>query len=73
MTSTPDPARVAEYKAKLAELLAVRDSYRAQHNDHKVRVLNRQIRGRTRWLRRAQSLAASTGRPAGRRSAPRVG
>jgi hypothetical protein len=53
MTSTPNPARLAEYRAKLAELLTIRESYRAQHDDQKVRLLNRQIRGQTRWIRKA--------------------
>jgi hypothetical protein len=56
MSSTPDPARLAQYQAKLAELFAVRDAYRAQRNDHKVRLLNRQIRAQVKWIRKARSL-----------------
>lgn len=53
MTSTPDPARLAEYEAKLAELVALRDSYRAQHNEHRVKLINRQIQGQIKWIRKA--------------------
>ena len=55
MSSTPDPARLAQYQAKLAELVSTRDSYRAQHNDHRVKLLNRQIRAQVKWIRQAQS------------------
>jgi hypothetical protein len=58
MSSTPNPARLAEYQVKLAQLVALRDSYRAQHNDHKVKLLNRQIRAQTKWISKAQSAAA---------------
>ena len=57
MSSTPDPARIAQYQAKLAELVSTRDSYRTQHNDHKVKLLNRQIRAQAKWIRKAQSRA----------------
>jgi hypothetical protein len=53
MSSTPNPARLAEYHAKLAELVAARESYRAQHNDHKVTLLNREIRSQSKWISRA--------------------
>ncbi len=58
MSSAPNPARLGQYQAKLAELVAARDSYRAQHNDHKVKLLNRQIRAQSMWIRKAQSAAA---------------
>jgi len=29
MSSTPDPARIADYRARLAELVTARDAYRA--------------------------------------------
>ena len=54
MSSTPNPARLAEYQAKLAELVAVRDDQRAQHNDHKVKLLNRQIRAQIKWISKAR-------------------
>jgi hypothetical protein len=57
MSSTPDPARIAEYRARLAELVAARDGFRAQHNDHRVRLLNRQIRAQMKWIKRAQPAA----------------
>jgi hypothetical protein len=55
MSSTPNPARLDQYRAKLAELVATRDAYNAQHNDHKVRLLNRQIRAQHKWIRNEQS------------------
>jgi hypothetical protein len=58
MSSTPDPARMAEYQARLAELVAARDSYHLQGKDHKVRLLNRQIQAQLRWIRRARSMSA---------------
>jgi hypothetical protein len=54
MSSTPNPARMAEYQARLAELVARRDAFRAQHNDHKVKLLNRQIQAQLKWIARAQ-------------------
>lgn len=59
MSSTPNPAHLARYQAKLAELTAVRDSYRAQGNAPRVRLLNRQIRAQNKWIRRARSSGAS--------------
>jgi hypothetical protein len=54
MSSNPNPARLADYQAKLAELVAARESYRAQHNDHKVKFLNRQIQAQLKWIRKAR-------------------
>jgi hypothetical protein len=62
MSSAPNPARLTQYQAKLADLVALRDSYRAQHNDHKVKLLNRQIRAQAKWIRNAQSEVPSTPR-----------
>jgi hypothetical protein len=56
-SSTPNPARIAEYQARLGELIAAREGFRAQHNEHKVRLLNRQIRAQVRWIRKAQAAA----------------
>lgn len=47
----PNPARLTQYPAKVADLVALRDSSRAQRNDHKVKLLNRQIRAQTKWIR----------------------
>jgi len=55
VSSTPNPARLTEYQAKLAELVALRDAHRAQRNDHKVRLVNRQIRAQVKWIRQARS------------------
>jgi len=62
MSFTPNPTRLTQYQAKLVELVALRDSYRAQHNDHQVKMLNRQIRSQTKWIRGAQSEFGSTPR-----------
>ena len=58
MSSTPCPARLAEYQAKLQALTAVRDFNRALHNDHKVKQLNRQIQAQLKWIRAARPGAA---------------
>ena len=50
MSSTPNPTRIPEYEARLAELVAARDSYRAQRLDHKVKLLNRQIPPQLKWI-----------------------
>jgi hypothetical protein len=54
MSATPNPARLDEYQASLAELVVARDEFRAQHNEHKVRLLNRQIRSKQKWIKRAR-------------------
>ena len=63
MSSIPDPARMAQYEARLAELVAIRDSHRAQHDDHKVRLLNRQIQAQIKWIRKGRSAATEARRP----------
>lgn len=55
MSTTPDPARLAQYEARLAELVATRDTHRAQHDDHKVRLFNRRIQAQIKWIRRARA------------------
>ena len=55
MSSTPNPARIAEYQARLSELVEARDAFRTQRNDHKVRLLNRQIRAELKWIKRARA------------------
>ena len=56
MATRPNPARVASYEAKLAELIAARDTHRAERNDQRVRVLNRQILAQRKWIRWAREL-----------------
>jgi hypothetical protein len=56
MSSQPRPADMARYQTRLNELVAARDSFRAAHNDHKVRALNRQIQAQLKWIRKAQAL-----------------
>lgn len=58
MSATPNRARLDEYQASLAELVDARDEYRAQHNEHKVRLLNRQIRAKQKWIKRARQQSA---------------
>jgi hypothetical protein len=55
MSTTPNPARIPEYQASLAELVEARDAFRTQRNDHKVRLLNRQIRAKLKWIKRARA------------------
>jgi len=62
MSSTPNPDRLAEYESKLADLIATRDSFRAQHNGQRVRVLNRQIRSQLRWIKKARALQVTPAR-----------
>jgi hypothetical protein len=58
MSSTPNPARIAEYQAKLADLIAARNAFRDQGKDHKVKMLNRQIQAQLKWISRAESVGA---------------
>ncbi len=60
MSSTPNPARIAEYQAWLTELIAARESFRSQRNDHRVKLLNRQIRAQQKWIKRAQAEQLAT-------------
>ncbi len=62
MSSTPNPDLIVVYEAKLGELVATRDAYRAQHKDHRVRLLNRQIRSQLRWIKKARALEAEPAR-----------
>jgi hypothetical protein len=55
MSSNPNPARIAGYRAKLADLIATRNAFRDQGNDHKVKGLNRQIEAQLKWIKRAES------------------
>jgi hypothetical protein len=59
MSSTPKPDLIGMYEAKLAELIATRDAYRGQHDDHRVRLLNRQIRSQRTWIKRARATEAA--------------
>jgi hypothetical protein len=62
VSSTPNPNLITVYEAKLAELIATRDAYRAQHDDHRVRLLNRQIRSQRNWIKRARALEVTQAR-----------
>lgn len=63
MSSRPNPARLADYQAKLAQLMAAREEARTGHDDHRVRALNRQIRAQLKWIRKAVALEADRPRP----------
>ena len=55
MSATPNPARLPEYQARLADLFAAREAAKANHDDQQVRLLNRRIRAQIRWIRRVNS------------------
>jgi hypothetical protein len=55
MSSKPNPARIAQYEARLAELIDAREAFRTQRNAHKVRILNRQIRAQLKWLKKVRA------------------
>jgi hypothetical protein len=55
MSSTPNPARIDEYRTKLADLIATRNTFRDQGKDHKVKFVNRQIQAQLKWIKRAES------------------
>jgi hypothetical protein len=57
MSSQPRPTDLAKYQARLGELTAAREVFRAQHDDHKVQALNRQIMAQTKWIKRALTQA----------------
>jgi hypothetical protein len=56
MATRPNPARLPEYQAKLGELMAAREEFRALRNDQAVRVVNRQIRAQLKWIKKAREL-----------------
>jgi len=58
MSAVPNPARLAEYEARLADLFAARDAARTLHNDQQVRLINRRIHAQIKWIRRAQSASS---------------
>jgi hypothetical protein len=58
MSSQPRPADIAKYQAKLAELIAARDAFRVQHNDHKVKAVSRRIQAQLKWIKRANAHGA---------------
>jgi len=58
MASKPNPARMAIYQARLADLLAAKAAHRELDNDHQVRNLNRQIQAQMKWIATAESTVA---------------
>jgi hypothetical protein len=55
MASTPNPALVPQYQAKLAHLLAAKAAYQDLNADHHVRNLNRQIQAQLKWIASAEA------------------
>jgi hypothetical protein len=58
MSSQPRPADLAKYQARLSELIAAKEAYRAQHDDDKVKALNRQIQAQMKWMKKALTRVA---------------
>jgi hypothetical protein len=56
MSSTPNPERIAGYRAKLAELIDTRNTFRDQGKLHNIKGVNRQIEAQLKWIRRAELL-----------------
>ncbi|HVV35334.1 MAG TPA: hypothetical protein VHC63_01940 [Acidimicrobiales bacterium] len=57
MSRTPNPERLDVYEAKLAELIAERNTAATQRKDRRVYALNRQIEAQRRWIKRARSVS----------------
>jgi len=55
MASTPSPARMAVYQARLVELVAARSAQQDLDNSHQVKNLNRQIQAQLKWIASAES------------------
>jgi hypothetical protein len=55
VASTPDPARLSEYKTRLAMLIATKEVEADQNRDHKVKNLNRQIQAQLKWIAKAEA------------------
>ncbi len=57
MTSTADPARLDDYRARLAVLLDAKTAHQDLNNDHHVKNLNRQIQAQLKWIAKAEATA----------------
>ena len=55
MASSPNPARMADYQAKMVELIAARTVQQDLDNDHQVKNLNRQIQAQLKWIAAAEA------------------
>jgi hypothetical protein len=55
MASAPNPARMAVYQGRLAELIAAKSAHQDLNNDHQVRNLNRQIQAQLKWIASAEA------------------
>jgi len=59
MPTAPNPARIADYEAKLADLMELRIVQVEGNNDHKVKNLNRQIQTQLKWIASARAAGGS--------------
>jgi len=57
MASTPEPARMVSYQARLAELIAARSAHQELSHDHHVKNLNRQIQAQLKWIAAAEAVS----------------
>ena len=55
--ASPDPARMADYQARLAGLIDIRSAHAELNNDHHVKNLNRQIQAQLKWIKAAEAMA----------------
>ena len=57
MASTPNPAHIRRYQARLDELVELRAGHVAAGNDAKVTNVNRMIQSQLKWIAAAEKLA----------------
>ena len=55
MASTPNPAFLSQYQARLADLQAAKTAHQDLNNDHQVKNLNRQIQAQLKWIATAEA------------------
>ena len=55
MASTPNPAFLPQYQARLADLQAAKTAHQDLNNDHQVKNLNRQIQAQLKWIATAEA------------------
>ena len=58
MSSQPNLDRLAQYQSRLDEMVAARESLRAQREGQKLKLQNRRIHAQAEWIRRAKKMAA---------------
>jgi hypothetical protein len=55
MASTANPARLDDYRARLADLVEAKTAHQDLNNDHHVKNLNRQIQAQLKWIAKAEA------------------